>query len=92
MDTKAADVITGLSFIEESLKEQHRDDLSVVNGNIGCGNNNLWGYLYMIVPHDKELAEHTRRNFLGKSPIEALALVGKIRREYFDEVLRQGLL
>jgi len=92
MDTKAAEVITGLSLIEESLKEQRRDGLSVVNGNTGCGNNNLWGYLYMIVPNDKELAEHVRRSFLGKSPHEALTLIENIHREYFHEALHAGLL
>ena len=92
MDAKFTEVNNGLSLIAASLEEQCHEGLAVVNGNIGCSGNNLWGYLYMIVPHDKDLAERVRRSFLGKNPQESLTLIEKIRRVHFDEALRNGLL
>lgn len=88
MDMKTIQVNNGLSLVEESLREQCRDGTAVVNGNRGCGNDNLWGYLYMIVPHDKDLAEQVRRSFLNKSPQEALALVEEIHRDHFHKAMR----
>lgn len=92
MDTKTAEICNGLSYIEASLQEQFDMGLAAVNYNGIYGTNNLWGYLYMIVPHDKDLAERVRREFLNKSPQEALALIAKTRREHFDKAMRDGLL
>lgn len=94
-DISTMDVTNGLSLIEATLQKQCDDGLAAVNYNKicdGCGDNNLWGYLYMIVPHDKDLAERVRREFLNKSPQEALSLVKKTRREYFDKAMAEGLL
>ncbi len=94
-NTDTIDVTNGLSLIEATLQKQYDDGLVVVDYNKicdGCGDNNLWGYLYMIVPHDKDLAERVRKEFLKKSPQEALALIKKTRREYFDKAMAAGLL
>lgn len=90
MNTKASDTIGALSLIKQTLLEQKQSGLQIADGNLGCGNGNLWGYLSMIA--DSELAERVRLSFLRKSPQEAFTHVEKIHREYFDKALTEGLL
>ena len=76
-----ANIINGMSLIVDALEQQSRDGIVIVDGNRQHCGSNLWGHLYMIAPHDRDLAEQVRRAFLNKSPQEAAILVEKIRRD-----------
>ena len=77
------EISNGLSLIVDALRQQSRNGIAIVDSNLSHGGSNLWGHLYMIVPHNRELAEQVRRAFLNKSPQEAATLVEKIRRDQF---------
>lgn len=86
METNHATVSYALALIVSAIERQYFNGRVLVEGNEGCGEpcENLWGYLQMILPHNRNLAEQVRRNFLKKSPREALMLIKKMREGYID--------